>query len=261
MFSGNDKKSDGIFVLDGQIYSANDLINAMRRHGIRLQITRNGIAIEGEQISSISNLEDNKCPLAGTCEKRVALVEFLKLQRQQSFSQRTTPQDDLYEDDFDNFDRSSEFTSYPQNRDDTPTSRRDNSRTNRDFIKPNNHDLFEGNVRQSNGLFDDQPVDDARTLFDEPEFRSTPDKSFFEDSFYDDDNDDYDSDMDYSRDKPSYSSSKNFDFSRQQQRSHQDQSYCRRCGSDVDPNWVVCPKCRAEIKPRAQVSDEDYLFK
>ena len=74
MINNENNNPDGIFVLNGQIFSVNDLINAMRRQGLRIHLTRGGLSIDGEQISSISSLEGNKCPLASTCEKRVALI-------------------------------------------------------------------------------------------------------------------------------------------------------------------------------------------
>ena len=125
---------DGIFVLNGQIFSVNDLINIMRRHGIRIHLNRNGLTVDGEQITSITNLDGNRCPLAPACEKRVALIEFLKIQKSQVTSYS---RDDSYED------YEPPLARPMQERDSYLEQKREPTR--RDFIQPNNHEMLPSN--------------------------------------------------------------------------------------------------------------------
>ncbi len=254
MINNNTNNPDGIFVLNGQIFSVNDLINIMRRHGISIRLTRDGLSIDGEQINSVSNLDGNKCPLAGNCEKRVALVEFLKLQKSQPMYQdrpydRPTNYDEPSFSSRDNYDYQEDY------RDNYQDLRRDSPREeqSRDFIKPNNHDLFEGNVSNSRGLFDEPPPqEEVRGLFDEPDFTAESNDDYFENSFFN--RNEY-TERELSR-EDQFSSRNNRSEPRDT-----NQNFCKRCGFDVDPNWNSCPKCGQRIlSQNQQRTDSEYLF-
>ncbi|HUT80796.1 MAG TPA: hypothetical protein VMZ29_06280 [Candidatus Bathyarchaeia archaeon] len=253
MINNNNNNPDGIFVLNGQIFSVNDLINIMRRHGISIRLTRDGLSIDGEQISSVSNLDGNKCPLAGNCEKRVALVEFLKLQKSQPMNQervydKPTNYDSPSVSSRDNFDYQEDF------RDNYQDLRRDSPRDeqSRDFIKPNNHDLFEGNVSNSRGLFDEPPQEEVRGLFDEPDFKDESNEDYFENSFFN--RNEY-SERELSREDQF--ESKGYRPEPREMNQH----FCKRCGFDIDLSWNSCPKCGQRIiSQNPQKTDSDYLF-
>jgi len=238
----NNNNPDGVFVLNGQIFSVNDLINAMRRQGLRIHLNRDGLSIDGEQIASISSFDENKCPLAGTCEKRVALIDFLKLQKTQN------TREDYHREN--RFDRESSPDIINRNYEQEDfQSRRENPR--RDFIKPNNHDLFEGNVSNSPGLFD-EPVEEIKGLFDEPDLFSEPETKQFEDSFHRDD----------SKEEKSFSRDDMFsDHSRRGlQQENEQQPFCSECGFDLQPSWNTCPNCSCKITRRASQNSKNYHF-
>ncbi|MHA1155606.1 MAG: hypothetical protein ACTSQK_05815 [Candidatus Heimdallarchaeota archaeon] len=241
MINNDNNNPDGIFVLNSQIFSVNDLINAMRKQGLRIHLTRDGLSIDGEQITSISSLDENKCPLAGTCEKRVALVEFLKLQKTQN-AQENYHRGNRFEQEAspDIFSRSNELEDLQ--------NRREDSR--RDFIKPNNHDLFEGNVSNSPGLFD-EPVEEIRGLFDEPDLFTEPETKQFEDSFYRDD----------SLEEKSHSQDDMFsDTSRRRPQQESEQPFCPECGFDIQPSWNTCPNCSHKITRRVEARNKNRYF-
>lgn len=241
LINNDNTNPDGIFVLNGQIFSANDLINAMRKQGLRIHLTRDGLSIDGEQITSISSLDENQCPLAGTCEKRVALIEFLKLQKTQNAREGFHRENHFgYESSSNSFSRNSEQEDFQMRREDS----------RRDFIKANNHDLFEGNVSNTPGLFD-EPVEEVRGLFDEPDLFSEPETNQFEDSFNRDDSSEENS---FSRDDL---------FSDQNKRGshqHSDQPFCPECGFDVQSSWNTCPNCSHKIVRRAATKNKNYHF-
>ncbi|MBK5114478.1 MAG: hypothetical protein KGD59_09110 [Candidatus Heimdallarchaeota archaeon] len=226
---------DGIFVLNGQIFSVNDLISIMRRHGIRIHLNRDGLTIDGEQISSISNLNGNKCPLATACEKRVALVEFLKLQKTQD------TRDDSY-------GYEPPLARPMQERE--PLSEYRKEPTRRDFIQPNNHDLFEGNISDSSKLYN-EPEKVERPQFDDDDFFDDPRESQFEDSLFQ--RKEYPQEKEYSREKQVY----DYDDYKTEELSN---SYCKRCGYDLNSAWNSCPKCGQRVLVE-KASNEDYLFK
>ena len=245
MFRRDDpNNSDGIFVLDGQIFSVNDLISTMRRMGISIRLSRDGLTIDGEHISSITNLDGNKCPLASNCDKRIALVEFLKLQKRQSVA-------DNQQQQYSN--RSSEYDQEPMYSSPSRQHSRDeyhSEESSRDFIKPNNHDLFEGNIANSSPLFD-EPQEETRGLFDEPEFQSKPEERLFEDSFFSR------SESNFSRDKQH--DSRGFQEDRNQR--NMGQLYCKKCGYDLDSGWSICPKCGSRVPISTNNrSEPEYLF-
>ncbi len=233
----NDDNAKGIFVLNGQMFSVNDLINVMRRHGLRIDMTRNGLAIDGEQITSISNLDGNKCPLAGTCEKRIALVEFLKLQKTQG------TRDQNYDFIEPPYLQSSQQSSQYEYRSKEPRN---------DFIKPNNHDLFEGNVSQSRGLFDEPEVEtEMRGLFDEPDFYSDSEEPLFEGSLFNENNN---QNRDLPRDRQ-FSNSSNYNETHTVEN-----NYCNKCGFDLNPSWNSCPNCGQRITQRSNRNNNDYFY-
>lgn len=234
---------DGIFVLNGQIFSVDKLITIMRRHGIRISPSEDGLIIEGERISSLSNIGPNSCPLAQTCEKRIAITEFLKLQRKQHPSKRTTQSSDEYGSPLTHDDYSSHQQSI------TPTKKPGDSHRG-SFIKPNNHDLFEGNIEDGPGLFDEpiEESEDFSSLFDEPEsFREANRRTDIKSSQY-----------------PEKDYSEQF-FSREQTNGHStvkrrtDEPFCPSCGTDIDPSWNSCPHCGKPLK-KGQNSRRDKLF-
>ncbi|NHJ03372.1 MAG: hypothetical protein EAX90_00990 [Candidatus Heimdallarchaeota archaeon] len=237
----NDNKPDGILVVNGQIFSASDLINIMRRHGIRIGMNREGLIIDGEQVVSISNLDDNKCPLAGTCEKRVALVEFLKLQKTQEI------RSSQYEEERLNYSEASLF--YDNHENQNNDFRREEPRN--DFIKPNNHDLFEGNISNQYGLFDEPPVVRDRGLFDEPPLFSEPEENQFEDSLYQESND--------FEQKPN----QNEDYYQEKRQFNQHESqqpFCSECGFDLKSSWISCPNCGNRVIRKAISKEKNYFF-
>ncbi len=238
----NDTNSpDGIFVLNGQIFSVNDLINAMRRQGLRIHLNRDGLSIDGEQITSISSFDENKCPLASTCEKRVALVDFLKLQKTQNV------REDYHQENRTEHEPSSDIFGGNHEQEDLQM-RKENPR--RDFIKPNNHDLFEGNVSNTPGLFD-EPVDEIRGLFDEPDLFSEPETKQFEDSLYRND----------SLEEKSFSRDDMFsDHSRRGSHQESEQPFCSECGFDLQSSWNTCPNCSHRINRRAGIKNKNYHF-
>lgn len=231
----NNNNPDGIFVLNGQIFSVNDLINAMRRQGLRIHLNRDGLSIDGEQITSISNFDENNCPLASTCEKRVALIDFLKLQKTQNVRENYHQANRFeHESSPDIFGSNHEQEDFQM--------RRESPR--RDFIKPNNHDLFEGNVSNSPGLFD-EPVEEIRGLFDEPETKQ------FEDSFYHDD----------SSEEQSFSRDNIFsDHNRRGTPQTSEQPFCSECGFDLQSSWNTCPNCSHKITRRVGAQNKNYHF-
>ncbi|NHJ46889.1 MAG: zinc ribbon domain-containing protein [Asgard group archaeon] len=243
MFDRSDNP-DGIFVLNGQVFSVNDLIAVMRRHGIRIRLNRDGLSVDGEQITSISNLDSNKCPLAKSCDKLSALMDFLKLQKSQESRERAYDRRDSVEPPYIQ-------DSQQDYRDDFREDyRRDKSKRS-DFIKPNNHDLFEGNVSNSQGLFDEPSPPESQGLFDEPSYSNDKDNSLFEDSLFR--QDDYE--------EPEYSRDNQFqDRSYKDDSRVQDQLFCQKCGFDVDSNWNSCPRCGQRIAQNNRQKTFDTLF-
>ncbi len=229
---------EGIFVLNGQIFSVNDLINIIRRHGIRIHLNRNGLTIDGEQITSISNLDGNKCPLASACEKRVALVEFLKLQKTQVTS-------DSRDTSFDDYEPP--LARPMQVRDSYSEHKREPTR--RDFIQPNNHDLFEGNISNRSSYYE-EPERVERPQFEDDDFYEDPRDTQFEDSLFQ--SKEY-PEKDFSREKQLY----DYDDYRNEELSN---SYCKRCGYDLNPAWNSCPKCGQRALTE-KAGNDDYLFK
>ncbi|MFW9921898.1 MAG: zinc ribbon domain-containing protein [Candidatus Thorarchaeota archaeon] len=238
----NNNNPDGIFVVNGQIYSAVELINAMRRHGIHVRVSPNGLNIDGEQISSISNLDDNKCPLATTCDKRVALIEFLKLQKKQNMVNYNEKEFQIEPEPIHSlFDETLPLRNEPKNR-------RESSR--RDFIKANNHDLFDGNISSKPGLFD-EPISQDGGLFDGPDLFSAHESSQFEDSFYKE-QDHYEERKTLQNE--SISQKRNLDYH------EKDQPFCSECGFDLKPNWVSCPNCGYRIIRKNVQNDKNYFY-
>ena len=239
----NDEKPDGIMVINGQIFSASELITIMRRHGIRIGMNREGLIIDGEQVTSISNLDDNKCPLAGTCEKRVALVEFLKLQKNREI------RDSHQFDESINYREASLFYDNNDEENHFDEFRREEPRN--DYIKPNNHDLFEGNVSNQIGLFDPPHTENEnRGLFDEPPLFSEPKSNQYEDSFYQEDND-----FEQNQRQDDFYPERN-----QNQRQDTNQPFCSECGFDLKPNWVSCPNCGYRVVRKSGVKEKNYFF-
>lgn len=248
-FEGNNP--DGIFVVNGQVFSINDLLNVMRRHGMRIRVNANGLYIDGEQINSITNFNDNKCPLAKTCEKRVALIEFLKLQKNQQQSKDYSQRDFSYESEpqsfyQDTYEDSNDQDNYFEQKEDKPR---------RDFIRPNNHDLFEGNVEESRGLFD-EPVTEARGLFDEPDLFSESETSNFEDSFYKERPEHFD-DRREPNDNPYRENTRD---NRSFTRDNPEQPFCAECGFDLKPSWVSCPNCGYRIIRKKRPSERNFRY-
>jgi len=244
MLSGNDNSnSNGIFVLNGQVFSVNDLINAMRRQGIHIHLSKDGLSIDGEYIPSITNLEGDRCPLAKNCEKRIALVEFLKLRKKEgTFDFEREPRQSSFQD--------SSFTR------EFPIKERTRESPTPDFIQPNNHDLFEGNVSNSRGLFDEPVQESPRGLFDEPDFNADERDLSFEDSFFEQrPHEGFDSD--FTQDNQGLSNT--FDMHRDSH-SQNHQLFCQRCGYDLQQNWKVCPSCGKQVEPQSSSHSEDYLF-
>ncbi len=223
---------EGIFVLNGQIFSVNDLISIMRRHGIRIHLNRNGLTIDGEQITSISNLDGNRCPLATACDKRVALVDFLKLQKTQVAQEE------------DNYDCEPPLARPMQERADSSDYRKEPSR--RDFIQPNNHDLFEGNISEKSNFYE-EPEREERPQFEEESFYDNPREKQFEDSLFQ--SKQY-PEKEYSREKQIH------DYKTEEPSN----SYCKRCGFDINSTWNSCPKCGQRILVE-KANNDDYLFK
>jgi len=238
----DDSSSNGIFVLNGQIFSVNDLINAMRRQGINIRLNREGISIDNEYIPSITNLEGDRCPLAKICEKRIALVEFLKLQKSRQAlheygDERRSP---TYQQSF--------------TRNFTPEESPSRESSSPDFIRPNNHDLFEGNVSDSRALFDEPLQSPSRGLFDEPDFTSGDTDLPFEDSLFERNNN---FDSSFSRDKERFSERFSDDS---HHTNNSSQLFCKKCGYDLQSNWKVCPSCGYRIERQESQRSEDYLF-
>ena len=240
-------KPEGVFVINDQIFSVTDLLSLMQRHGIRVKLNRDGLMIDGEYISSVANLDENRCPLATSCEKRVALVDFLKLQKSNT-SYRPTNNSPVRD-----YDAPQAYPTMSQNSD--YLERREEPR--RDFIKANNHDLFDGNINNSNaGLFD-EPEEPTRGLFDEPDMFSTPEVSRGnqnQDNQYFGNNDfgetrSLPQDRSYSNDNQDYSV----------QNKSQIQPYCSECGFDLNPTWNSCPNCGNKVF-RGNSSGNDKLF-
>lgn len=230
---------DGIFVLNGQVFSVNDIIAIMRRHGISIRLNRDSLTVDGEQISSISNLDSNRCPLANSCEKLSSLMDFLKMQKQHEFQERVSDQRANIEPPY----------VHDSQQDYNDEYRREDSRRS-DFIKPNNHDLFEGNVSNSRSLFD-EPPQEQRGLFDEPIFDNNNDdeSSYLEDQVFG--RSDYD-DSEYSREKQY--------FDRSYREESQEQLFCQKCGFDLNSNWNSCPRCGQRIAQNTKQNSFDTLF-
>ncbi|NHK32825.1 MAG: zinc ribbon domain-containing protein [Asgard group archaeon] len=228
---------DGIFVLNGQVFSVNDIIAVMRRHGIRIRLNRDGLTVDGEQISSISNLDSNRCPLANSCEKLSSLMDFLKMQKRQESQEKVYDQRSSIEPPY----------IHDSQQDYSDDYRREDSRRS-DFIKPNNHDLFEGNVTNSRGLFD-EPPEEQRGLFDEPSFDNNNESSFFEDQVFS--RSDFD-DSDYSQE--------NQYRDRSYRDEPQEQIFCQKCGFDLNSNWNSCPRCGQRIAQNNKQNTFDTLF-
>lgn len=258
------EKSDGIFVLNGQIFSVNDLINTMRRMGISIRLTRDGMTVDGEHINSITDLDGNKCPLAGNCEKRVALVDFLKLQKKRSaVDERPVVPPTAFEESLYSYPRDSYSTQQQSQH-----SRQDfrSEEPARDFIKPNNHDLFEGNVSGPQDLFEESR-DEPSGLFDEPDFRSELEEKLFEDSFFS--RSEY-SDDDFSREKPQFDSRDTrdtrdsrgyFDNRDDFNQRSENQLYCKKCGYDLEQTWSTCPKCGSRVPiQQSKRTESEFLF-
>ena len=239
----NDDNTDGIFVVNGQIFSATDLLDVMRRHGIRIRVSRDGLNVDGEQISSISHLDHDKCPLASTCEKRVALVEFLKLQKSQDRAPHRY-------DDNSNYSSYSERDGFMQQDDQEDDYEFDRDTRRSDFIRPNNHDLFEGNVSQQAGLFDEPSTPTReRGLFDEPDlFSDSRDERPFEETFYQDNS---------NQEERSFRQPDNFSRQTQQE---SNQPFCSECGFDLKPNWVSCPNCGHRVLRHSRNVNKNQFY-
>jgi hypothetical protein len=239
-------------VLNGQVFSVNDLIAVMRRHGIRIRLNRDGLSIDGEQITSISNLDGNKCPLAKSCDKLSALMDFLKLQKSQEFRERVYEHRDSIEPPY---IQDSQQDYRDEYRDEYREDYRRDKQKRSDFIKPNNHDLFEGNVSNSRGLFDEptpqETPSQVKGLFDDPTYGNDKDNSLFENSIFR--QGDYD-ESDYSQDNQ-YQDRMYRDDSRVQ-----DQLFCQKCGFDLDSNWNTCPRCGQRIVQNNKQKTYDTLF-
>ncbi|MHA1366696.1 MAG: zinc ribbon domain-containing protein [Candidatus Heimdallarchaeota archaeon] len=230
------------------IFSVTELLNLMQRHGIRVKVNRDGLMINGECISSVANFEDNRCPLATSCEKRVALVDFLKVQKSRESYRPMNSHTQEYEapEAYPTMSQNSEYL-----------ERKEEPR--RDFIKPNNHDLFEGNINNSRGLFDEPEEEPIMGLFDEPDIFSSPEvqrrDSSQDDQFFDNNNDDYREDSrPLPRDKPYSANNQDYGVHNRSQ-----QPFCSECGFDMNPTWNSCPNCGHKII-RRNTNNSDKLF-
>jgi len=244
----DDINPKGVFVVNEQIFSVTELLNLMQRHGIRVKVNRDGLMINGECISSVANFEDNRCPLATSCEKRVALVDFLKVQKSRESYRPMNSHTQEYEapEAYPTMSQNSEYL-----------ERKEEPR--RDFIKPNNHDLFEGNINNSRGLFDEPEEEPIMGLFDEPDIFSSPEvqrrDSSQDDQFFDSNNDDYREDSQpLPQDKPYSANNQDYGVHNRSQ-----QPFCSECGFDMNPTWNSCPNCGHKII-RRNTNNSDKLF-
>jgi hypothetical protein len=256
----NNSSSEGIFVLNNQVFSVIDLINALRRQGIRIRLTRNGLSIAGNEITSITDLDNNRCPLAPTCERRVALMDFLKLRelRSRVSFQQNNPIEN-YPHQQQNLRQDSQSASYPfstyPNQEDTYPAQEE-KRQSGGFIEPNNHDLFEGNVDDSPSSFYDNPFRDENeedefsgALFDDDEddYSASTEQSNFDGPLFPD-NDDYeDTQEPLFGDSPRFTNPSN---------SSPQKTNCPHCGYQLDSSWVVCPKCGERITHQERPKSE-----
>jgi len=242
----DDINPKGVFVVNDQIFSVTDLLNIMQRHGIRVKVNRDGLMIDGEYISSVANFEDNRCPLATSCEKRVALVDFLKVRRSREAYRPMNSHSREYE-------APEAYPTMTQN----PEYLERKEGPRRDFIKPNNHDLFEGNINNSSGLFDEPEEEPIMGLFDEPDIFSSPEvqrrDSSQDDQFYDNNND-YSDSRPLPRDRSL--STNDQDYSDQ---NRSQQPFCSECGFDMNPTWNSCPNCGYKVV-RKNSTNSDKLF-
>ncbi len=244
----DDINQKGVFVVNDQIFSVTDLLNIMQRHGIRVKINRDGLMIDGEYISSVANLEENRCPLSTSCEKRTALVDFLKVQRSKESYRPMNSHSREYEAP-EAYPTMSQNPEYPERKEEP----------RRDFIKPNNHDLFEGNINNSRGLFDEPEEEPIMGLFDEPDIFSSPEvqrsEPLQDDQFYSSNNDDYREDSrPLPRDKPYSANDQDYSVQNRSQ-----QPFCSECGFDMNPTWNSCPNCGHKVI-RRNTNNSDKLF-
>ena len=122
----------------------------------------------------------------------------------------------------------------------------------RDFLRPNNHDLFEGNVSDPRVMYD-EPEPESPGLFDEPDIRA-PEKPYFEDSFFQpDDYPERQQQQQQPQDRPLFDDPVSY---REPQR--QETSYCKKCGFDLNPSWNSCPNCGQRVIRRD--SSDDYYY-
>jgi predicted RNA-binding Zn-ribbon protein involved in translation (DUF1610 family) len=263
-----DRHSDGIIVVNDQIFSVQDLLRAMHRLGINIRLTRDGLIVDGERISSISKLDDTSCPLAKTCEKRIALVEFLKLQQDRSRVQtkETTPSRDIFSHNSPLLFQENK-NDYPYKQQDTKdslyqTSQREHGirrDSNSDFIKPNNHDLFEGNVSEPDRSFpleeEEEEDNPLKGLFDEPDIYSNvgdnSNNDFEQRLFYDEQpigGQTFDDEESFLDNRDHYSDQE-----------ETDKPFCSECGFDLEPNWNSCPNCGYKVIRSKRQSERLFL--
>jgi hypothetical protein len=246
----DDANPKGVFVINDQIFSVTDLLSIMQRHGIRIKVNRDGLMIDGEYISSIANLEDDRCPLSTSCEKRVALVDFLKVQRSKESYRPMNSHTREY-------DAPQAYPTVTHN----PEYLERKEEPRRDFIKPNNHDLFEGNINNSNADLFDEPEEPIMGLFDEPDIFSSPDvhrgNQSQDDQYYGNSNNnsnDYSDSRPLPRDRPYSSNDQEFGVHNRSQ-----QPFCSECGFDLNPTWNSCPNCGYKVV-RGNSNNSDKLF-
>ena len=138
----------------------------------------------------------------------------------------------------------------------------------RDFIKPNNHDLFEGNINNSRGLFDEPEEEPIMGLFDEPDIFSSPENqrssSSHEEPLFGSNNDygnsDYSSN-DFREDSRPVSRDRTYSSNDQDYRvqNRSQQPFCSECGFDMNPSWNICPNCGHKVV-RRNSNNSDKLF-
>ncbi|MEA2070043.1 MAG: zinc ribbon domain-containing protein [Asgard group archaeon] len=251
-----EKNQKGIFVINNQVYSINDIISAMQRQGINVTIHSSGLMIEGERIPAISDFRGSNCPIAKTCEKRKALLQFLKLQKTQGRNSEFYSRETSAE----SYDYSGSPTrSYGQREGEHHARTTHRTREQRDFIKPNNHDLFEGNITDDPDFSNDfenthyeEDQEEDFELFDDDLFSESSqedfekplfDEGYAQETYHEKANSRRRQRMDYEDDYPS-----------------DEKPFCPTCGYDLDSSWSICPNCGEKIVRKEKKQDKGLFF-